>query len=127
MLAFKKSPTASRAISPQAQPQLYGTSYFLVRKIPTGLHGSIMKDLRVSPIGVATSHTAAGAVPHSLYPAHFIFPAAKLEIDFASVVGVNLSGQMIDGKQIIALIGRDVLSMGMFVYNGSTSSFSLAI
>ena len=86
-----------------------------------------MKDLRVSPIGVATSHTAAGAVPHSLYPAHFIFPEAKLEIDFASVVGVNLSGQMIDGKQIIALIGRDVLSMGMFVYNGSTSSFSLAI
>ena len=35
--AFKKLTTASRAISPQAQPQLYGTSYFLVRNTPTGL------------------------------------------------------------------------------------------
>lgn len=91
------------------------------------VHGSIMKELHVSPIGVATSHTAAGAVPHALYPAHFTFPAAKIEIDFASVVGVNLSGQQIATKPIIALIGRDVLAMGIFVYNGSFGTFSFAI
>jgi hypothetical protein len=51
----------------------------------------IMKQLGVHPIGIATSGTAAGPVNHSLYPAHFTFPAAKIEIDFASVVGVNLT------------------------------------
>src|SRR5712691_4719712 len=81
------------------------------------VHGPIMRDLRVSPINTATTHTAAGPVTHSLYPAHFTFPAPKIEIDFASVVGVNLAGQTILGKQLIALIGRDVLGMGMLVYN----------
>lgn len=90
------------------------------------VHGPIMKDLRVSPINVVTSHTAAGPVLHSLYPALFTFPAAKIEIDFASVVGADLRGQTVAGKQLIALIGRDVLSMGMFVYNGSNGSYSIA-
>jgi hypothetical protein len=87
----------------------------------------IMKQLGVHPIGIATSGTAAGQVNHSLYPAHFNFPAAKIEIDFASVVGVNLTGQDIGDKRIIALIGRDVLSMGIFVYNGHTGAYTIAI
>lgn len=91
------------------------------------VHGPIMRELKVSPINTATTYTAAGSVIHSLYPAHFTFPAPKIEIDFASVVGVDLSGQTIGGKQLIALIGRDVLAMGMLVYNGSTGSYSLAI
>src|SRR6266487_1287108 len=36
MSALKKPTTASRAILPQAQPQLYGTSYFLVKMALTG-------------------------------------------------------------------------------------------
>jgi hypothetical protein len=91
------------------------------------VHAPVMRALKVSPIGVATSHTAAGSVPHSLFPAHFTFPVAKIEIDFASVVGVDLSGQTIDEQQLIALIGRDVLAMGLFVYNGSIGSYSFAI
>jgi hypothetical protein len=87
----------------------------------------IMKQLGVHPIGIATSGTAAGPVNHSLYPAHFTFPAAKIEIDFASVVGVNLTGQEAGGKHIVALIGRDVLAMGIFVYNGHTGAFTIAI
>jgi hypothetical protein len=86
-----------------------------------------MKQLGVHPIGIATSGTAAGPVNHSLYPAHFTFPAAKIEIDFASVVGVNLTGQEAGGKPIVALIGRDVLAMGIFVYNGHTGAFTIAI
>ncbi len=91
------------------------------------VHYSIMKQLDVNPIGVATSGTAAGQVTHSLYPAHFTFPAANINIDFSSVVGVNLTGQDIEGKPIIALIGRDVLSTGIFVYNGHTGAFTIAI
>jgi hypothetical protein len=90
-------------------------------------HGSIMRQLGVNPIGVATSGTAAGQVQHNLYPAHFTFPAANINIDFSSVVGVNLTGQNINGKPLIALIGRDVLAMGIFVYNGHVGAFSIAI
>src|SRR5438132_7889241 len=35
------------------------------------VHGPIMSQLGVNPIGVVTSGTAAGPVPHNLFPAHF--------------------------------------------------------
>jgi len=85
-----------------------------------------MSNLGVNPIGIVTSGTPAGQVLHSLYPAHFTFPSTNIEIDFASVVGVDLSGQFINGQQLIALIGRDVLSMGILVYNGTAGTFSFA-
>jgi hypothetical protein len=91
------------------------------------VHEEIMKKLGVQTIGVATSGTAAGPVQHNLYPSHFTFPAASINIDFSAVIGVNLTGQNVEGKQIIALIGRDVLSAGIFIYNGHTGAFSIAI
>ena len=83
--------------------------------------------LGVNPIGVVTIGSAAGQAPHNLFPAHFTFPSAGINIDFASVVGVDLAGQIINGQQLIALIGRDVLSMGIFVYNGPLGTFSFAM
>src|SRR5579864_2288354 len=32
------------------------------------------------------------------YPAHFTFPATNIEIDFTAVVGVDLSGQIINDQ-----------------------------
>jgi len=86
-----------------------------------------MRQLQVNPIGVITTLTAAGQVQQNLFPAHFTFPSAKIDIDFTSVTGVDLSGHLINGQQLIALIGRDVLSMGIFVYNGPMGAFSFAI
>ncbi len=91
------------------------------------VHGPIMTSLGVNPIGVITVGSAAGQILHNLFPAHFTFPAARIDIDFASVVGVDLTGQIINNQQLIALIGRDVLSMGIFVYNGSMGTFSFAM
>lgn len=124
---------------PQALIELYQKEHKPIPSPITGIglidtgasrscvHAPIMKQLGINPINVVTSGTANGQALHGLFPAHFNFLAAKIEIDFASVVGVNLTGQDINGNQIIALIGRDVLAMGIFVYNGSTGSFSLAI
>jgi len=85
-----------------------------------------MTALGVNPIGVVNSGTAAGQVLHNLFPAHFTFPAARIDIDFAAVVGVDLTGQIINNQQLIALIGRDVLASGIFVYNGPMGTFSFA-
>ena len=54
-------------------------------------------------------------------------PIAGIALVDTAVVGVDLSGQTIGGQQLIALLGRDVLAMGMFIYNGSTGSYSFAI
>ncbi len=91
------------------------------------VHGPIMSNLGVNPIGVVTSSTAAGLASHNLFPAHFTFPAARIDIAFAAVVGVDLTGHIINDQQLIALIGRDVLSMGIFVYNGPMGAFSFAM
>ncbi len=91
------------------------------------VHGPIMTTLGVNPIGVVTSGSAAGQVLHNLFSAHFTFPAARIDIDFAAVVGVDLAGQIINNQQLIALIGRDVLSSGIFVYNGPLGTFSFAM
>lgn len=133
-------PTIDVVISiPQALAELYTRENKSIPTPVTGIglidtgatrscvHAQIMRELEVHPIGVATSGTAAGQVKHNLYPAHFTFPAAGITIDFSSVVGVDLTGQDVEGKPIIALIGRDVLSIGIFVYNGHTGSFSIAV
>ena len=86
-----------------------------------------MSQLGVNPIGVVTSGTAAGPVPHNLFPAHFTFPAAGIDLDFSAAVGVDLTGHNINGQQLIALIGRDVLSRGIFVYNGLLGAFTFAM
>ncbi len=124
---------------PQALAELYTRESKTIPPPKTGValidtgatkscvHDAIMKQLGVNPIGVATSGTAAGQVTHNLYPAHFTFPAANINIDFSAVVGVNLTGQEVMGKPIIALIGRDVLANGIFVYNGHIGAFTIAI
>lgn len=50
-----------------------------------------------------------------------------MEIEFESLVGVDLTGQVIGDHQLIALIGRDVLSRCLFVYNGQIGLFTLAL
>ena len=91
------------------------------------VHNSVMKDLAINPIGVIISHTANGPKQCNLFPAHFTFPATNIEIDFTSVVEVDLTGQVFDGQQIIALIGRDVLTKTIFIYNGPIGMYSIAM
>ncbi|MGH2493204.1 MAG: hypothetical protein ACRDIV_00700 [Ktedonobacteraceae bacterium] len=123
---------------PQALADLYARQQIPLPSPITGIalidtgatrscvHGPIMTALGVNPIGVVNSGTVAGQALHNLFPAHFMFPAARIDIDFAAVVGVDLAGQIINNQQLIALIGRDVLSSGIFVYNGPMGTFSLA-
>lgn len=93
----------------------------------TCVHDAIMEQLGVNTIGQVTSHTANGSRQCNTYPAHFNFPGANIEVDFTSVIEVDLTGQIFNGQQIIALIGRDVLSKTIFVYNGTLGMYTLAM
>ncbi len=87
----------------------------------------VISSLGVNPISITSLGTAGGRSQHHLYPAKFNFPAIKFEVEFGSVAGIDLSGQGVGNMQIIALIGRDVLSRCLLVYNGPKGSFSLAL
>ncbi len=87
----------------------------------------VISTLGVNPIGITVLGTARGRSQHHLYPAKFSFPAIRFEVEFGSVVGVDLTGQGAGKTRIVALIGRDVLSRCILIYHGTKGSFSLAL
>lgn len=87
----------------------------------------VISQLGVTPIRRATIHGSAGAQEVNVFPAHLRFPAIQgFEINFASMLGVNIQAQQFNNQPIIALLGRDVLTKCVFVYNGSLGIYTLA-
>jgi len=93
----------------------------------TGVHGETIAALGVNPIGLATVGTAGGQRQQRVYPARFRFPDARWEFEFGSTIGFDLSGQTVGGRDIIVLLGREILSRTLLVYNGPGGFFSLAV
>lgn len=81
----------------------------------------VIRSLGVSPISLINTGTAGGPQLQSMYPARFVLGVGWV-FEFSRVTGSNLAG-----TGLIALIGRDVLSRAILVYNGSMGVFSLAI
>jgi hypothetical protein len=94
----------------------------------TSCDASVIARLGINPNGVAAVGTAGGPQHLSTYQARFSFPGAPLPaFEHPRVLGANLSGQSILNQEpVIALIGRDVLSRSVFVYNGSAGVWSLS-
>ena len=109
---------------PQPQPE-EGIALVDTGASKTCVHEPILKKLGVSPIGLITTGTAGGQFQKPLYPAHLSFPGERLEAEIASVIAVDLTGQKIRDKPIIALIGRDMLALTLFIYNGPGGFFSI--
>lgn len=87
----------------------------------------VLAKLGVQPTGTVKTGTAAGQVEQLLYPAKLNFPVAGFQIEFGSVIAVDLRGQTIAGANVLVLVGRDVLARCLLVYNGSAGMFSLAM
>jgi hypothetical protein len=94
----------------------------------TSIHAPILTGLGINPVGVANVGTAGGPQQQSTYPARFSFPGTPLPgFEMAQVIGCDLTGQtVLNQRQLIALIGRDVLANAILVYNGSAGMFSLS-
>ena len=79
---------------------------------------SIISKLRLNPIGIATVGTAGGPAKRNLYPARFILH--RLSVELEAVIGANLKP-----FDIIALIGRDILSRFLLIYHGPAGRVTL--
>lgn len=79
---------------------------------------SVLSSLQINPISIVTVLTPAGPTRRNLFPARFIFPG--LGIDLSAVIGFDLRPH-----QIIALIGRDILSKFLMIYHGNAGRVTL--
>src|SRR4051812_41581079 len=87
----------------------------------TSIHAPILVGMGINPVGVATVGTAGGPKPQSAYAARVSFPGTPLPgFELAQIIGCDLTGQTVLNQQpLIGLIGRDILSRAVLVYNGS--------
>jgi hypothetical protein len=93
----------------------------------TAIHAAILLGLGINPMGIANVGTAGGPQKQSTYPAKFSFPGTLLPMFELQVIGCDLTGQtVLNQRPLIGLIGRDVLSNAVLVYNGSCGMFSLS-
>ena len=77
---------------------------------------TIIKSLNLNPIRKGSVITPGGISLMNFYPAKFSFPGTDLpDLDFTSVLSSEHLGKT---KNIVALIGRDILRHGVLVYNG---------
>jgi len=81
---------------------------------------SIIQRLNLHSIGVATIGTAGRPSRRNLYPARFTLPF--FVADLGRVIGADLIP-----FQITAIIGRDILSRIILIYQGPANRFTLAV
>jgi hypothetical protein len=93
----------------------------------TSIDESVFIKLGINPVGAAQVGTASGRHTQSTFPARVVFPGTNLPtLDAPRALGCNLSGQSVIDRPLIALIGRDLLSSCVLVYNGTLGLFSLS-
>jgi hypothetical protein len=88
----------------------------------------ILKGLGLNPIDKVKSGTAAGQAEQWVYMARLSFPQLGWTIDLP-VAGVDLAGVVSSTtppEPIGALLGRNLLGLGVLVWNGPGGTYTLA-
>lgn len=92
---------------------------------------SAFAQLGINQNGVALVGTAGGQQQQFTYPARLSFPGTGIPaFDHPKMLGCDLGGNVVLGipnARLIALIGRDILKLFVFVYNGTAGVWSLSI
>jgi len=108
--------------APQAGFALIDTGAFA-----TAVDQSIFDALGIPPIDKITTTTPHGASESPVYPATVNFPGLDLvDLPMERVIGCNLKWKSVEGKEIIMLLGRDLLQYFLLVYNGKSADIFLA-
>ena len=111
-----------------APPPRTGLALIDTGAFATAVDEAIFRDLGVSPIDVIETQSTSGSDKSNVYPAEVSFPDLGLrEIPLERVVGVNLGWPVgSGGKNVIMLLGRDLLKYFLLLYNGPRSDITLA-
>ena len=88
----------------------------------TCIEASILIQLGIPDIGDATVYTPSGKDDQKVYFCRMGFPGSGLP----SITEWPVLGAKLKQQNCIGLLGRDVLSKGLLVYNGHAGSFTLA-
>lgn len=100
--------------------------------IDTGASNTCIDDAVMQQLGVPATNSvklgsAAGHNEHNVYMAKITFAGIPgVELNY-SVVGVNLKDQFSPNVPLIGLLGRDLLSNCVLIYNGTLGMFTLSV
>jgi hypothetical protein len=93
----------------------------------TAVDEKIISGLNIIPIDSIPTSTPTGHGRSFVYPAKVSFPGLNLgDVRMDRVIGCELNWQCADGREVIMLLGRDILKHFLMIYNGPGSSISLA-
>ncbi len=92
----------------------------------TAVDESVFGTLGIPHIDEVATGSAHGPSMSKVYPANVAFPAMNVaDLPMERVVGCNLKWKTRDDKEIIMLMGRDLLKYFLLVYNGPGSDVTL--
>jgi len=100
--------------------------------IDTGAFATAVDEKIFTGLGVQQIDTISTQSPHgdstsNVYPCRVTFPGLGLnELAMERVVGCNLKWTTTDGREIIMLLGRDLLRYFLLVYNGLSNDITIS-
>jgi predicted aspartyl protease len=108
--------------APQAGFALIDTGAFA-----TAVDQTVFDALGVSQIDKIKTSTPHGEAESPVYPANVSFPGLNVtDMPMERVIGVNLKWKTVEDKEVIMLLGRDLLQYFLMVYNGKSADVFLA-
>jgi predicted aspartyl protease len=88
----------------------------------TAVDLAVLQQLGIQPVGTANVYTPQGSDVQELFPVRLTLSGTAIVMRLKAVLGSQLRNQ-----NIMALIGRNVLSSCVLVYNGPFGNFSLSM
>jgi predicted aspartyl protease len=110
------------ATSQKVPAPVTGTALIDTGASRSAIDRTVVSALNLNPVGVVKLGTAGGPSQQPLFPLRLILQQIGFTAEFEAVTGCDL-----DGTDLIMLIGRDVLRVCLFVYDGNSGQYSLAL
>jgi len=93
----------------------------------TAVHEPILEQLSLIPIDSIPTATPDGTGRSFVYPVKVTFPSIQVtDYRMDRVIGSQLNWKTFDNREIIMLLGRDLLRFFLMIYNGRSSAITLA-